>query len=202
MVRSQPAPAARIHAVRLYVVVKRLGARGTYSGDLMTHPDAWPHMCYLKRQRPANLHTIAHRPPTWHHIRHGCKCERSAGELVFGDEARGLHPRSSRLSRCNSSVVRRGRDRTSGGHAGARRREHRQPRILLATVQRPAPPRSGTPPRMSRAWEAAGHGVPTGQSISRVLLFLVGDRTFTSRVLNPAPVHRDRRWRTSVAVVE
>ena len=135
-------------------------------------------MRYLKRQRPANLHTIAHRPPTWHHIRHDRKCERSAGELVFGDEARGRRPRSSR--------------RTSGGHAGGRRREHRQPRVLLAAVQRPAPPRSGTPPRMSRAWEAAGHGVPTGRSVSRVLLFLAGDRTFTSRVLNPAPVHRDR----------
>ena len=44
---------------------------------------------------------------------------------------------------------------------------------------------------MSRAWEAAGHGVPTGRSVSRVLLFLARDRTFTSRVLNPAPVHRD-----------
>ena len=145
-------------------------------------------MRYLKRQRPANLHTIAHRPPTWHHIRHDRKCERSAGELVFGDEARGRRPRSSR--------------RTSGGHAGSQRREHRQPRVLLAAVQCPAPPRSGTPPRMSRAWEAAGHGVRTGRSVSRVLLFLAGDRTFTSRVLNPAPVHRDRRWRTSVAAVE
>ena len=145
-------------------------------------------MRYLKRQRPANLHTIAHRPPTWHHIRHDRKRERSAGELVFGDGARGRCPRSSR--------------RTSGGHAGGRRREHRQPRVLLAAVQRPAPPRSGTPPRMSRAWEAAGHGVPTGRSVSRVLLFLAGDRTFTSRVLNPAPVHRDRRWRTLVAAVE
>ena len=129
-------------------------------------------MCYLKRQRPANLHTIAHRPPTWHHIRHDRKRERSAGELVFGDEARGRRPRSSRLSRRNSSVAGRGRDHTSGGHAGGRRREHRQPGVLLATVQRPAPPRSGTPARTSRAWEAAGHGVPTGQSVSRVLLFL------------------------------
>jgi hypothetical protein len=50
---------------------------------------------------------------------------------------------------------------------------------------------------MSRAWEAAGHGVPTGRSVSRVLLFLVGDRTFTSWVLNPATVHGDVRWRTS-----
>ena len=159
-------------------------------------------MLYLKRQRPANLHTIAHLPPTWHHIRHDRKHERSTGELVFVDEARGRRPRSSRLSRRNSGVAGRGRDRTSGGHAGGRRREHRQPRVLLAAVQRSAPPRSGTPPRMSRAWEAAGHGVPTGQSISRVLLFLAGDRTFTSRVLNPTPVHRDRRWRTSVAAVE
>ena len=157
-------------------------------------------MRYLKWQRQAKLHTIVHRPATWHHIRHDCERERSAGELVFGDEARGRRPRSSRLSRCNSGVA--GRDSTSGGHAGNRRREHRQPRVLLAAVQRPAPPRSGTPPRMSRAWEAAGHGVPTGRSISRVLLFLAGDRTFTSRVLNPAPVHRDRRCRTSVAAVE
>ena len=145
-------------------------------------------MRYLKRQRPDNLHTIVHRPPTWNHIRHDRKRERSAGELVFGDGARGRRPRSSR--------------RTSGGHAGGQRREHRQPRVLLAAVQRPAPPRSGTPPRMSRAWEAAGHGVPTGRSVSRVLRFLAGDRTFTSRVLNPAPVHRDHRWRTLVASVE
>ena len=145
-------------------------------------------MRYLKRQRPANLHTIAHRPPTWHHIHHDRKHERSAGELVFGDEARGRRPRSSR--------------RTSGGHAGGQQWEHRQPCVLLAAVQRPAPPRSGTPPRMSRAWEAAGHGVPTGRSVSRVLLFLAGDRTFTSRVLNPTPVNRDRGWRTSVTVVE
>lgn len=154
----------------------------------------------LKRQRPANLHTIAHCPPTWHHILHDHKS--SVGELVFGAEARGHHPRSSRLSRRNSGVARRGRDRTSGGHAGGRRREHRHPRVLLAVVQRPAPPRSGTPPRMSRAWEAAGPGVPTGRSVSRVLLFLAEDCTFTSRVLNPAPLHRDRRWRTSVAAVE
>ena len=161
-------------------------------------------MRYLKRQHPANIHSIAHHPPTWHHIRHDSKCERSAGELVFGDEARGRRPRSSRLSRCNSGigVVGRRRDRTSGGHAGGRRREHRQPRVLLAAVQRPAPPRSATPPRMSRAWEAAEHGVPTGRSVSRLLLFLAGDRTFSSRVLNPAPVHRDRRWRMSVAAVE
>ena len=159
-------------------------------------------MRYLKRQCPANLHTIAHRPPTWHHIRHDHKRERSTGELVFGDEARGHDPRSSCLSRRNSGVAERGRDRTSGGHAGGRRREHRQPRILLAAVQRPAPPRSGNPSRMSRAWEAAGHGEPTGRSISRVLLFLAGDRTFTSQVLNPSPIHRDRRWRTFVAVVE
>ena len=92
-------------------------------------------MRYLKRQRPANLHTIEHRPPTWHHIRHDRKCERSAGELVFGDEARGLRPRSSRLSRRNSGVAGRGRDHTSGGHAGGRRREHRQPSILLAAIQ-------------------------------------------------------------------
>ena len=157
-------------------------------------------MRYLKWQRSANLHTIAHHHHTWHHIRHDRKRERSAGELVFGDEARGRRPHSSHLSRRNSGVA--GRDRTSGGHAGGRRREHRQPRVLLAAVQRPAPPRSRTAPRMSRAWEAAGHGVPTGRSVSRVLLFLVGDRTFTSRVLNPAPVHRDRRWRTSVAAVE
>ena len=159
-------------------------------------------MRYLKRQRPANLHTIAHCPPTWHHIRHDRKRECSAGELVFGDEARDRHPRSSRLSRCNSGVDAHGRDRTSGGHAGGQRREHRQPCVLFAAVQRLAPPRLGTPPRMSRAWEAAGHGVPTGRSVSRVLLFLAGDRTFTSRVLNPAPVHRDRRCRTSVAAVE
>ena len=159
-------------------------------------------MLYLKWKRPANLHTIAHRPPTWHHIRHDRKCECSAGELVFGGEARGRCPRSSRLSRCNSGVAGRGRDRTSGGHAGGRRWEHRQPRVLLAAVQRPTPPRSGTPPRMSRAWEVAWHGVPTGRSVSRVLLFLAGDRTFTSRVMNPATVHRDRRWRMSVAAVE
>ena len=159
-------------------------------------------MRYLKRQRPANLHTIAHRPPTWHHIRHDRKRERSAGELVFGDEARGHRPRSSRLSRCNSNVAGRGRDRTSGGHAGGRRWEHRQPRVLLASVQGPTPPRSGTPPRMSRACEAAGHGVPTAWSVSCALLFLAGDRTFTSQVLNPAPVHGDRRWRTSVAAIE
>ena len=42
VVRSQPGPAARIHAVRSYVVIKRLGARGTNSGDLMTHPDVVP----------------------------------------------------------------------------------------------------------------------------------------------------------------
>ena len=114
-------------------------------------------MRYLKRQRPANLHTIAHRPPTWHHIRHARKCEHSAGELVFGDEARGRRPRSSRLSRRNNGVAGRGRDRTSGGHAGGRRREHHQPRVLLAAVQRPTPPRSGTPPKMIRAWEAAWH---------------------------------------------
>ena len=159
-------------------------------------------MRYLKRQRPANLHTIAHRPPTWNHIRHDRKRERFAGELVFGDEARGHHARSSRLSRHNSGVAGRGRDCTSDGHACDRRREHRLPRVRLAAIQRLAPPRSGTPPRMSRAWEAAGHGVPTGRSVSRVLLFLAGDRTFTSRVLNPAPVHRDRRWRTSVAAIE
>ena len=159
-------------------------------------------MRYLKRQRLANLHTIAHSPPTWHHNRHDRKRERSTGELVFGDEARGRRPRSSRLSRRNCGVVGRGCDRTSGGHAGGQRREHRQPRVLLDAVQRPAPPRLGTPPRMSRAWEAAGHGVPTGRSVSRVLLFLAGDHTFTSWVLNPAPVHRDCRWRTSVAVVE
>ena len=158
-------------------------------------------MRYLKRQRPANLHTIAPRPPTCHHIRHDRKRERSAVELVFGDGARCRRPRSSRLSRRNSGVARRGRDSTSGGHAGGRRWEHRQPRVLLAAVQHPAPPRSGTPPRMSRAWEARGHGVPTSQSVSRVLLFLAGDRTFTSRVLNPAPVHGDHRWRTSVAAV-
>ena len=159
-------------------------------------------MCYLKRQRPTNLHTIAYHPPTWHHIRHDRKRERSAGELVFGDEARGRRPCSSRLSRRNSGVAEHGRDRTSSGHAGGRRREHRQPRVLLAAVQHPAPPRSGTPPRMSRAWEAAGHGVPTGRSVSRVLLFLTADHTFTSRVLNPAPVNGDHRWRTSVAAVE
>ena len=159
-------------------------------------------MRYLKRQRPTKLHTVAHRRPTWHHIRHERKCECSVGELVLRDEARGHRPRSSRLSRCNSGVAGHGRDRTSGGHAGGRRQEHRQPRVLLVIVQHPAPSRSGTPPRMSRAWEAAGHGVPTGRSVSRVLLFLVGDRTFTSRVLNPAPVHRDRGWRTSVATVE
>ena len=51
---------------------------------------------------------MAHRPPTWHHIRHDRKCERSAGELVFGDEARGRRPRSSRLSRHNSGVAGRG----------------------------------------------------------------------------------------------
>ena len=159
-------------------------------------------MRYLKRQRPANLHTIAHHPPTWHHIRHDHKCERSAGDLVLGDEARGHRPRSIRLSQCNSGVAGRGRDRTSGGHTGGRRREHHQPRILLAVVQCPAPPRSETPPRMSRAWEAARHGVPTGRSVSRVLLFLAGDRTFTSRVLNHALVQGDRRWSTSVTAVE
>ena len=159
-------------------------------------------MRYLKRQRPANLHTIAHCLATWHHICHDRKHQRSAGELVFGDEARGRRPRSSRISRRNSGVAGRGCDRTSCGHAGGQRREHRQPRDLLAAIQRPAPLRSGTPPRMSRAWEAAGHGLPTGQSVSRVLLFLAGDRTFTSRVLNPAPVHRDRGWRTSVTTVE
>ena len=159
-------------------------------------------MRYLKWQCPTNLHTIAHRPPTWHHIRHDRKCKRSAGELVFGNEARGCRPCSSRLSRRNSGIAGCGRNRTSGGYAGGRRWEHHQPRVLLASVQRPAPPRSGTPPRMSRAWEAARHGVPTGRSVSRVLLFLVGDRTFTSRVLNPAPVHRDHRWSTSAAAVE
>ena len=145
-------------------------------------------MRYLKRQCPANLHTIAHHPPTWHHIRHDRKGERSAGELVFGDGARGRRPRSSR--------------HTSSGHTGGRRREHRQPHVLLATVQCPALPRSETPLRMSRALEAAGHGLPTGRSVCRVLLFLAGDRTFTSRVLNPAPVHGDHGWRTSVAAVE
>ena len=159
-------------------------------------------MCYLKRQRPANLHTVAHRPATWHHIRHDREHERSAGELVFGDEARGHRPRSIHRSRRNSGVAGRGRDRTSGGYAGGRRREHRQPHILFAAIQRPAPPRSGTPPRMSRAWEPAGHGVPTGRSVSRDLLFLAGDCTFTSRVLNPSPLHGDRRWRTSVTAVE
>ena len=181
-------------------------------------------MRYLKQQCPANLHTIAHRPPTWHHICHDRKCESSAGELVFGDEARGRRPHSSHHSRRNSGIAGRGRDRTSGGHAGGRRWEHRQPCILFDAVQHlvvhvadeatdrpcpssltscpPAPPRSGTPPRMSRAWEVAGHGVQTGRSISRVLLFLIGDRTFTSRVLNPAPVHGERRWRMSIATVE
>ena len=159
-------------------------------------------MRYLKWQHQANLHTIAHRPPTWHHIRHHHKREHSAGELVFGDESQGRRPRSSRLSRRNSGVAGRGHDRTRGGHTCGRRREHPQPHVLLAAVQRLAPPRSGTPPRMSRAWEAAGHGVPTGRFVSRVLLFLAGDITFTSRVLNPAPVHRDCRWRTSVAAVE
>ena len=33
--------------------------------------------------------------------------------------------------------------------------------------------------------------VPTGRSVSRVLLFLAGDCTFTSRVLNPAPVQME-----------
>ena len=32
-----------IRVVRPYAVVKRLGARGTNSGDLMKHQDAWPH---------------------------------------------------------------------------------------------------------------------------------------------------------------
>ena len=155
-------------------------------------------MRYLKRQCPANLHTIAHRPATWHHIPQDRERERSAGELVFGDEDRGRRPRSSRLSRCNSGVAGRGSDRTSSGHVGGRQREHHQPRVLLAAVQRPAPPRSGTTPMMSRAWEAAGHGVPTGRSVSRVLLFLAGDRTVTGS----APVHRDRIWRTSVATIE
>jgi hypothetical protein len=181
-------------------------------------------MRYLKRQRLAKLHTIAHPPATWHHIHHDRERERSAGELVFGDEARGRHPHSSHCSQCNSGVAGHGRDRTSGGHANGRRREHRQPRVVLAVVQRsvahvageatdrprpssstscpPGPLRSGTPPRMSRAWEAAGHGVPTGRSVSRVLLFLAGDRTFTSWVLNPAPVHGDGRWGTSVIAVE
>ena len=114
---SQSAPAARIHVVRSYVVVKRLGARGTNSGDLITHPDAWPHRnVLLKAATPANLHTIAHRPATWHHIRHDRERERSTGELVFRDEARGRRPRSSRLSQCNSGVAGRGRDRTSSGH--------------------------------------------------------------------------------------
>ena len=93
-------------------------------------------MRYLKRQRPANLHTIAHHPPTRHHIRHDRKCERSAGELVFGDEARGRRPRSSRLLRRNSGVAGCERDRTSDGHASGRQREHPQPRVLLAAVQR------------------------------------------------------------------
>ena len=75
-------------------------------------------MCYLERQCPANLHTIAHRPATWHHIRHDRERERSVGELVFGDEARGRRPHSSRLLRRNSGVAGRGRGRTSGGHAG------------------------------------------------------------------------------------
>ena len=97
-------------------------------------------MCYLKWQRPANLHTIAHRPPTWHHIRHDRKCEHSAGELGSGYEARGRRPPSSRLSRRNSGVAGRGRGRTSGDHAGGQRREHRQSRVLLAAVQCPAPP--------------------------------------------------------------
>ena len=52
--RSQPAPAARIHVVRSYVVIKRLGARGTNSGDLMTHPNAWPHRnALLKAATPS-----------------------------------------------------------------------------------------------------------------------------------------------------
>ena len=115
--------------------------------------------------------------------------------FVFRDEARGRRPRSSSRSRRNSGVAGRGRDRTSGGHDGGQQREHHQPRVLLAAVQRPAPPRSGTPPRMSRAWEAAGHGVPTGRSVSRVLLFLAGDHTFTSSVFNPVAIHGDGRWR-------
>ena len=156
----------------------------------------------LKRQCPTKLHTIAHLPTTWHHICHDHERERSTGELVFGVEARGRCPRSSRRSRRNSGVAGRGRDHASGGHAGGRRREHRQPHVLLAAVQRPAPPRSGTPPRMSRAWEAAGHGVPTGRSVSRVPLFLAGDRTFTSQFFNPSAIHGDGRWRTSVAAVE
>ena len=51
--------------------------------------------------------------------------------FVFGDEARGRRPRSSHRSRRNSGVAGRGHDRTSGGHAGGRRREHRQPPVLL-----------------------------------------------------------------------
>jgi hypothetical protein len=181
-------------------------------------------MHYLKWQRPAKLHTIAHPPATWHRIHHDRECECSAGELVFGDGAQGRRPRSSRCSQRNSGVAGRRRDRTSGGHAGGRQRVHRQPRVLLAAVQRSvahvageatdrphpssstsrplAPLMSGTPSRMSRAWEAAGHGVPIGRSVSCVLLFLTGDRTFTSRILNPAPVHGDGRWRTSVAAIE
>ena len=54
MVRSQPAPTARIHAVHSYAVVKRLSARGTNSDDLMTHPDAWPHLnAQLKAATPS-----------------------------------------------------------------------------------------------------------------------------------------------------
>ena len=55
-VRSQQAPAARIHVVRSYVVVKKLGARGTNSGDLMTHPDGWPRRnALLKAATPSLL---------------------------------------------------------------------------------------------------------------------------------------------------
>ena len=53
-VHSQPVPAARIHAIRLYVIVKRLGARGTNTGDLMTHQDTWPHRnALLKAATPS-----------------------------------------------------------------------------------------------------------------------------------------------------
>lgn len=168
---------------------------------------------YLNRQRVAKLHPIVHPPATWHHIHHDHERECSTREIVFSDEARGHPPRSSLRSQCNRGVAGRGCDRTSGGQASGRRWEHRHTCILLAAVRysvahvageaadyprpsssttRPlAPPRSRTPSRMSRAWEAAGHGVQTGRSVSYGLLFLARDLTFTSWVLNPAPVHGD-----------
>ena len=75
-------------------------------------------MHYLKQQCPPKLDAIAH-PPTWNHIHHDREREHSAGELVFGDEARGRCPHSSHRSQHNSGIAGHGRGRTSGAMVAA-----------------------------------------------------------------------------------